>query len=182
MENSPVFPTEILDFPTEILDFPSEIQELQPTEGELYLRFYLPAVGEFALPAAGISEVIQQPVDKIAPVPNASLLLLGAINLRGRIIWVADLGKFLGYDGELGVERGEIPTIILQNQDTILGLAVESLGNMEWLDASRLRPGTDLPEAIAAYVEGEWSSKGTSQQVLRLLDHSAILRSARWVV
>jgi twitching motility protein PilI len=164
----------------EIRDFPSEIQESRQPEGELYLRFYLPSGAEFALPAVGIKEVMQQPVDKIASVPNASPLLIGAINLRGRVIWVADLGKFLGYDGELSGKRGEIPTIVIDNQDTILALAVGRLGNMEWLDSGQLRQGTNLPDTIAPYVEGEWAIEGTSQPALRILDHSAILQSARW--
>ena len=173
LDNSPISPAEIPDFP-------SESQELQQPEGELYLRFYLPSAKEFALSAAGISEVMQQPVDKIASVPNASPLLLGAINLRGRVIWVADLGKFLGYDGELSGERGEISMIVIENQDNVLALAIGSLGDIEWLDAEQLRPGTNLPKVIADYVEGEWAIEGTTQQVLRLLDYSAILRSARW--
>ena len=162
-----------------IRDFPAEIEESPPPK-ELYLRFYLPSEVEFALPAAGIREVIQQPVEKLASVPNASPLLLGAINLRGRVIWVADLGKFLGYDGELSGKSNEIPTIVIENQDTILALAVGRLGNMEWLDAGQLGRGTNLPDRIAPYVKREWAIEGTSQQVLRILDHSAILDSARW--
>jgi twitching motility protein PilI len=167
-------------FPTEVPYLSTEFQESPPPEGELYLRFYLSSAAEFALPAAGIREVMQQPVDKIASVPNASPLLLGAINLRGQVIWVADLGKFLEDTGKLSVGRGEIPAIVIESQDTILALAVERLGSMDWLDAGQLQAGTDLPDAIAAYVQGQWALEADSQQVLRLLDHSAILRSARW--
>lgn len=167
-------------FPTETSYLSTGVQELPPPEGELYLRFYLPSAAEFALPAAGIREVMQQPVDKIASIPNASPLLLGAINLRGQVIWVADLGKFLADNGELSVERGEIPAIVIENQDTILALAVEGLGSMEWLDVGQLRAGTSLPDDIAPYVQGEWKMGESAHQVLRLLDHGAILRSARW--
>lgn len=172
LENLPILPLEIPNA--------SEIQESQPIKGEPYLCFYLASGTKFALSAAGIKEVMQQPVDRIASVPNASPLLLGAINFRGQVIWVADLGKFLGDKAELGEECGEIPTIIIENQDTILALAVGALGEMEWLDAGQLRASINLPDATAAYVQGEWAIEGNSQQVLRLLDHSVILRSARW--
>ena len=75
-------------------DLNSEFQTIQALEGELHLRFFLPSNEEFALPAIAIREVMQQPPDRITPIPNASPLLLGTINLRGQVIWVADLGQF----------------------------------------------------------------------------------------
>ncbi|MFM6409953.1 MAG: chemotaxis protein CheW, partial [Microcystis sp.] len=74
-------------------DIAPDNQELETPVGELYLRFYLPSQEEFALSAVSIGEVIQQPLDRITPIPNASPLLLGTINLRGQVIWVADLGQ-----------------------------------------------------------------------------------------
>jgi twitching motility protein PilI len=156
----------------------------QMPEGELYLTFYLPSDDAFALPAAGIKEVMQQSPERITPIPNTSPLLLGTINLRGQVIWVADLGQFLGDPRLLNTDRGEIPVIAIEDQETILGLAVEQLGEMEWLDLERLQLSTNLPDLIAPYVQGEWtlekkeSPKGN--KTLRLLDHVAILRSARW--
>ena len=88
-------------------------QELQTPVGELYLRFYLPSQDEFALSAVGICEVMQQPLDRITPIPNASPLLLGTINLRGQVIWVADLGQFLGDSSPLNTDRAEIPIIAI---------------------------------------------------------------------
>lgn len=158
-----------------------EFQTLQALEGELHLRFFLPSAEEFALPAIAIREVMQQPPDRITPIPNASPLLLGTINLRGQVIWVADLGQFLGNPTALNTDRVEIPIIAVEDQETLLGLAIESLGEMAWLNIEYLQTATNVPDHIAPYVQGEWvSGDGDSQQVLRLLDHVAILRSARW--
>jgi purine-binding chemotaxis protein CheW len=164
----------------------SDIQEqLKERQGELHLRFYLPSGDEFALPAMGIKEVMQQEPDRITPIPNASPLLLGTINLRGQVIWVADLGQFLGDTVALNTERAEIPVIAIEEQETILGLAVEKLGEMEWLDVEQLQMPMNVPDYIAPYVQGEWvfSNEENEQEkfFLRLLDHVAILRSARWV-
>lgn len=158
-----------------------ELQDLQTPEGELHLRFYLPSHSEFALPAIGIKEVMQQPPDRITPIPNASPLLLGTINLRGQIIWVADLGQFLGDSATLNTDRAEIPLIAIEEQDIILGLAVDRLGAMDWLELEQLKMSNDVPDHIAPYVQGEWDLTEKSQGILRLLDHIAILRSARWV-
>ncbi len=155
-------------------------QELQTPVGELHLRFYLPSQEEFALSALGIREVMQQPLERITPIPNASPLLLGAINLRGQVIWVADLGQFLGDNNRLNTERSEIPVIAIEEQETILGLAVERLGDMEWLDLDKLGSAASIPDQIAPYVQGEWILEQESPKTLKLLDHLALLRSARW--
>jgi len=161
-------------------DLNSEFQTIQALEGELHLRFFLPSNEEFALPAIAIREVMQQPPDRITPIPNASPLLLGTINLRGQVIWVADLGQFLGDPTALNTDRVEIPVIAVEDQETLLGLAIESLGEMEWLNIENLQTATSVPDHIAPYVQGEWVSGNEFPQMLRLLDHIAILRSARW--
>jgi len=164
---------------------PELSEEVRHRQGELHLRFYLSSGDEFALPAMGIKEVMQQEPDRITPIPNASDLLLGTINLRGQVIWVADLGSFLQDMGVLNTERAEIPVIAIEDQDLILGLAVEKLGEMEWLDVEELQMPLNVPDYIAPYVQGEWvfsdEENEENKTYLRLLDQVAILRSARWV-
>ena len=156
-----------------------EVPEVEAPEGELHLRFVLPSGDEFALPAFGIREVMQQEAERITSVPNASPLLLGTINLRGEIIWVADLGQFLGYPNILNTDRAEIPVIAVEEQETILGLAVEQLGAIEWIDIDTLQLPRNAPDHIAPYIQGEWVDENNT--CVRLLDQIAILRSARWV-
>ena len=153
-----------------------ELQVFQP-EGELHLRFYLPSGDEFALSATGIREVMQKDPEQISPVPNSSPLLLGTINLRGQVIWVVDLGRFLGDTRALKTERTEIPIIAIEDQGAILGLAIDGLGDMEWLDVEQLQRPDEIADHIAPYVQGEWVM---GQQLLRLLDYATILNSARW--
>lgn len=160
------------------LGIEQQVEPVEAPEGELHLRFVLPSGDEFALPAVGIREVMQQESDRITPVPNASSLLLGTINLRGEIIWVADLGQFLGYPNMLNTDRAEIPVIAVEEQETIIGLAVDNLGAMEWIDIETLQLPHNLPDHLAPYIQGEWIDD--KQKQVRLLDQIAILRSARW--
>jgi purine-binding chemotaxis protein CheW len=160
--------------------FQRELRVESP-EGELHLRFFIPSHQEFALLATGIREVIELSPDRITPIPNASPLLLGTLNLRGRVIWVADLGQFLGDATPLNTDRAEIPVIAIEDTDTIVGLAVDSIGGMDWLDVLNLGAPTNIPDAMAPFLRGEWVSNNTLQSTqLRLLDQTAILRSARW--
>jgi twitching motility protein PilI len=157
-----------------------EFQELESPEGELHLRFYVTSGEEFALPATGIREVISSPPDRITPIPNVSPLLLGTLNVRGRVIWVADLGQFLGDSTPLSTDRPEISVIAIEDQDAMLGLAVDRIVGMDWLDIEEVQISANVPELMAPFLRGEWLMGQASDHFLRLLDQVAILRSARW--
>ena len=157
-----------------------EFQELESPEGELHLRFYISSGNEFALPATGIREVLSPSPDRITPVPNVSPLLLGTLNVRGRVVWVADLGQFLGDPVPLNTDRPEISVIAVEDQDMMLGLAVDRIVGMAWLDIDHVQMSTTAPDSVAPFLRGEWVLSNQDSQFLRLLDQIAILRSARW--
>lgn len=157
-----------------------EFQELESPEGELHLRFYVPSGNEFALPATGIREVLEPSPNQITAIPNASPLLLGTLNMRGRVIWVSDLGQFLGDPIAVNTDRTEIPVIAIEDQDTMLGLAVDRIIDMDWLDIDQLQMASNVPDTMAPFLRGEWVLDQEQGKFLRLLDQVAILRSARW--
>jgi twitching motility protein PilI len=107
-------------------------------------------------------------------------LLLGTINLRGKIIWVADLGQFLADGGILNTDRPTIPVIAIEHQEQIIGLAIDRIGGMDWLDAEKLELATDLPDSMAPFIHKQWKLNHDSNHILRLLDQVEVLRSARW--
>lgn len=160
-------------------DLSLDIKPLENPEGELHLRFYLPSGEACAFPALGIAEVMQQTPDRIAPIPNASPLLLGTINLRGRIIWVADLGQFLGDSAPLKTDRPTIPVIAIEDDEQILGLAIDSIGDMDWLDVEKLTLNHPTSDSVAPFVQAQWQPE-ESDSVVNLLNPAKILRSARW--
>jgi twitching motility protein PilI len=157
-----------------------EFQELESPEGELHLRFFVPSGNEFALPATGIKEVLSKSPDQITAIPNASPLLLGTLNFRGQVIWVSDLGQFLGDSLALNTDRAEIPIIAVEDQDTMLGLAIDRIVGMDWLDIEQVQMPSNVPDSMAPFLRGEWALDKESNKFLRLLDQVAILRSARW--
>lgn len=157
-----------------------EFQELETPEGEIHLRFYIPSRHEFALPAIGIREVVASVPERITPIPNVSPLLLGTLNFRGQVIWVADLGQFLGESVPLNTDRAEIQVIAVEDQDTILGLAIDEINKIDWLPEDQLQTATHLTDGMAPFVRGEWLLGENGDQCLLLLDQVAILRSARW--
>ena len=162
------------------LDLSLDIKPLENPEGELHLRFYLASGEACAFPAMGIAEVMQQTPDRIAPIPNASPLLLGTINLRGKIIWVADLGQFLGDGTALKTDRPSIPVIAIEDREQIMGLAIDSIGDMDWLDAEKLEIHKPPADRMAPFVQAQWQPESDSNLLVNILDPGKILRSARW--
>ncbi len=163
----------------------SDIQALETPEGELHLRFYIPSGEEFALPAIGIRETLFQSPERITPIPNVSPLLLGTLNVRGRVIWVADLGQFLGDQVPLSTDRPELHVIAVEDQDTMLGLVVDSVVDMDWLSPETIQISRNTPDSMAPFVRGEWMVKdgeNGGEKPLRLLDQVAIVRAARWAM
>jgi twitching motility protein PilI len=62
-----------------------------------------------------------------------------------------------------------------------VGLGVEKICGMDWLDVKYLMPQNNVPDAMAPFLRGEWLLNTEKEKKhLRLLDQIAILRSARW--
>jgi twitching motility protein PilI len=169
--------------------FPPQLQpEHSPGQGdqiglssELHLRFYLPSGQEFAFLATGIREVIELSPSRITQIPNTSPLLLGTINLRGRLIWVADLGQFMGETTPLNTDCPEISIIVIEDQDTILGLGVAEISGIDWLDIGHLVSLNHVPDDQTEFLRGAYIfDTETERKYLQLLDQVAILRSTRW--
>lgn len=159
----------------------TEFQDLENKEGELYLRFYVASEREFALPATVVREVISAPLDRITPIPNAPYALLGTLNLRGRVIWVADLSYFLNEPNALNTERAEISVIAVEAQDTMVGLAVDRIVGMEWLNVEEVKQ-KNIPDSTAKlFVRGEWMLDELTNKSLQLLDQQAIIQSGLWL-
>lgn len=150
---------------------------METIEGDLYLRFYVPSGAEFALPAIGIREVLEFPPDRINIMPNVSPLLLGTINVRGRVIWVGDLGQFLGDPTPVNT-GSDVSIIAIEDQGMVLGLAIERIGGMAWLKSNQLKSPRSVPDDIAPFVKGEWVLEDSSS--LKLLDQVNILTASRW--
>jgi purine-binding chemotaxis protein CheW len=156
-------------------------------DGELCLRFNVPSGNEFALPASGVREVMSVYFDRITPIPNASPFFLGTYNWRGQVIWVADLGQFLGDQVLVNTNQNEVSVLIVEEQELVMGFAVHTVANTEWLDVNQIisAVGSDhhhIPAAMSGFVKGVYATTGADRLELRLLDQVAILRSSHWTI
>ncbi|WP_295617787.1 chemotaxis protein CheW [Chamaesiphon sp. GL140_3_metabinner_50] len=152
-------------------------------DGELCLRFDVPSGNEFALPASGVREVMSVYLDRITPIPNASPFLLGTYNWRGQVIWVADIGQFLGDLVLVNTDQNEVTVLIVEEQELVMGFAVRTVANTEWLDVDRmLADDPQIPAAMTGFVKGIYPATSPDAPPLHLLDRVAILRSSHWTI
>jgi twitching motility protein PilI len=149
-------------------------------DGELFLRFFVTTEDEFALPATGIHRILEQSPDRITPIANVSHLLLGTLNEQGRVVWVADLGHFLGYPSLLNTDRPEIPVVVVEDQGTMLGLAINRIVGTQWLNPDHTVSVGRSTDTMDPFLRGEWALPSEGGKCLRLLDHVAVIRSPRW--
>lgn len=96
------------------------------------------------------------------------------------MIWVADAGKFLGDDTPLNTDRSELSIIAIEDDELMVGLAVHQVRGMEWLNNDTIKRATHVSDQMAPFVRGEWVFDAEQQDIVKLLDPLAILRSARW--
>lgn len=151
-----------------------------PPDGELFLRFFVTAEDEFALPATGIHRILEHSPDRITPIANVSHLLLGTLNEQGRVVWVADLGHFLGYPSLVNTDRPEIPIVVVEDQGTMLGLAINRIVGTQWLNPDQTINVGRSTDNMDPFLRGEWVLSSEGGKTLKLLDHVAVIRSARW--
>ena len=80
-------------------------------------------------------------------LPHASDYVVGVINLRGTILPIVDLAKRMGLESEGPSERHVI--IVVQLEDKLFGLLVDSVSDILNVTASDLRPVPEVNSSEA---------------------------------
>ncbi|MFV8833639.1 chemotaxis protein CheW [Aquisalimonas sp.] len=103
--------------------------------------------GAYTVAMAPVREIIRVP--EVTPVPLSHDAVIGAVNLRGQVIPVADLRQLLGYPA---VEPGEDARVLVTSLRDGLGLLVDAV-----LEATVLDPGDVRPaENVTGVVDLPW--------------------------
>ena len=132
-------------------------------------RLYLTCVvgGEtYLVPAGSIREV--EEVRAVTPVPNTPAWLLGVMNLRGSIVGVADLARFLGLAGPgpqprpapAGSASTTAEALVCGQDEATVALAVEAVSAIRPLADAEILP---LP---ALHGEGQGAAAHTATRYL----------------
>lgn len=138
---------------------------------QLFGSFHL---GEFelALPVSALQEVVSFPT-AITRIPLAPPHLLGLFNLRGMLIPIAHLGRFLGLpDGTS--DRHETRIAVVAAGDARLGVLFERTGEMLRLPASKVVPFRHGNESLGLIQSAFHLEHG--DRILQVLSAEALAR------
>ncbi len=155
-----------------------KIRELadKPRRGGQYIRFYLDDT-EIGVPLSSAQEVGRMP--DITPLPNLPPWVLGISNIRGDIVSVVDLKRYMGWAP--GGRKRDHRFIVVSNGQTRIGLRVDRVAGILSLDRTGAvilpSPFKDEPEPeLAFYVRGV---VGYDEHSLYILDIEKLLSSSR---
>ena len=121
----------------------------------------------YGVDLADVAEVLA--AVRAAPVPGASPVFSGVINVHGEIRPVMDLRRFLGMEG---APTGGLARVILLRKDGWeMGLEIDSVEHIRWVEQSELQ--------MAGGAERSAHIKGSTKDLLMLLSTEALLAELR---
>ncbi len=155
----------------------------EPPRGTPFLIFKLNTF-RWGVPVSHLREVLPN-VSSITPLPFSPLWLYGLINLRGEPVGLVNLGELL-FDPITAANVGRrtaagAPVIVAENEEASLGLLVEELGEVVFLEEQQFEklPAVEtrgLPAFAVSHLQAAWSPSEGDQPVL-LLDLPRLLAS-----
>jgi len=124
----------------------------------------------FGVDVIHVQEVIRH--QEMTPVPLASKVVSGLINLRGQIVTALDMRQRLGLTCR---PAGQLPTnVVLRHAEGVLSLLVDEIGDVVEVDpASFEAPPDTLAPASRSLIDGVYKLK---PQLLLLLNTDRAVR------
>lgn len=126
------------------------------------------------LPTQQVLEVITIPAASMTPMPNMPPAMLGLINRRSQVLWVADLALLLGIP--VTYPNSQLyHLILLQVSQVIVGLRVQEIINIHSIPPEHIcPPPAHLPAGLVPFLRGCYLQ---NREVVLALSGEAILRA-----
>ncbi|HEY9828338.1 MAG TPA: chemotaxis protein CheW [Stenomitos sp.] len=143
-----------------------------------FLRFQLPDGTLAMIAAQHLAEILSLDLHQVIPIPDMEPSMMGVCNWRGEVLWLLDLGAWLGLEALYtnGLQRGKLNVLTLQHQGITLGLGVAQVEQMVLCDLHTLKPAPtqNLSSTLASCVQGYWVDPQGS--VVLGLDGTALMQ------
>ncbi len=146
-----------------------------PKLAKSFLKFQLATNVVAMLPARSVQEAIVLPTRRVMAMPNMPAALLGLLNRRGRVFWVANLVRLLGLP-VLDNHSQEFNLIIVQGRSTPLALQVQAIDGMISFPPEAIHPPpNNVSSIILPYLTGCVTH---NDETIFILDVEALLQSS----
>ncbi|MEL6494338.1 MAG: chemotaxis protein CheW [Cyanobacteria bacterium J06623_7] len=149
-----------------------------------HLKFKLYPDTSAMLPIEQITEVLKLQLRQITPIPQMPSWVMGVHNWRGDILWMFDLGAFLGLDSwyQHQHQRSQHAAIILsperrgqsEGHKLHLGLVVADIEDLEHCQPGAIQAavGSQVNSRLANFLQGYWLK--SAEEMILALDGRAI--------
>lgn len=157
-------------------------QEPQQLSGEPYLHLRLTSQVQAMLPMKQAVEALVIPSERVNPMPNMPVWVMGLLNQRTRIFWVLDLPLFLGLLPVAPVAQGYCIVILREHHRTV-AIAVPEVSGITRVDPAMIEsPNETVNATLAPYLRGYLPPLVTAPSPLTdeqiwVIEPSAILQS-----
>jgi len=106
----------------------------------------------YVAPMGEVTEILHVP--RFTRVPGVRSFLLGAANVRGRLLPLIDLASFFGIPRSSRSQR-ERRVLVVEQGEIFSGLVVDSVLGMQYFAADSFRePPEAVPDAVRPFVTG----------------------------
>ncbi len=107
----------------------------------------------FVVPMGQVSELMEVPTS--TKLPGVQSWVIGLSNVRGRLIPLLDLARFMG--GQMGSQRKAHRVLVLETDQLISGLVVDRAFGMQHFIAETFEQyNGELPERVNSFVAGAY--------------------------
>ncbi|MDI3546601.1 MAG: purine-binding chemotaxis protein CheW [Halanaerobiales bacterium] len=128
-----------------------EMREEDQTANRKQIVIFQLGEEEYGINILQTKEIIKP--SKITNVPNTPDYVLGVINLRGQIVPVIDLRKRFAIAATETTDKQRVITI--EVRDSLIGLVVDSVNGVVWLNMNELEPAPEIAGGIEQeFIEG----------------------------
>lgn len=142
--------------------------------GEAYLKFQLAPRVPAVFAARAVEEATVLPPSQVTAIPNMPPCMLGLVNRRNRVIWLANLMRLLGMPVP-DRPRQQYSMVIIKAGSS-LGLMVEEIEGIIHLSADALQPSPpQVNPILVPYLRGVAVQ---ADQMVLVLDAEAVLQSS----
>lgn len=131
------------------------------------------------VPSCQLLEVIPVSLESIVPIAGTATAVMGVCNWRGEVLWLIDVGAMLKTPRlcDRNLLQPQYTVIIAKSEQGPVGLVVEQVGQMCWIDPRDIDP--DPPPLInttLSYVPGYWRHPDSANTTFALLDLDRLLQ------
>ncbi|MGC1308091.1 MAG: chemotaxis protein CheW [Phormidesmis sp.] len=142
--------------------------------GEAYLKFQLAPRVPAVIAARMIEAATVLPTAQVTAIPNMPPCMLGLVNRRNRVVWIAHLVKLLGMP-VIDRPRQQYSMVVVKAGSS-LGLMVDDIDGIIHLPGGALQPPPpQINPILVPYLRG---CAVQDEQLLLVLDAEAVLQSS----